>query len=93
MSLSPKMKSIFSIIAILGKMHYEFENKTVLKLPKKLIIAPTNQLVCYLIVKVSYARSLLITKLIFIDIGFKVSREASYTYNGSAKPKEETRPC
>ena len=89
---SPKIEFIFSIIAFLDKMKYEFENRAVLKVPKKLIIMATNLLVCYLIVKVSYAKALLITKLIFIGIEFKVFRKASCTYDNSAKPGRETRP-
>lgn len=53
------MESIFSIVVVFDKMEYEFENGTVLEVPKKLIIAATNPLVCYLIVEVSYARLLL----------------------------------
>ena len=92
MSLFPKMESIFSIIASLDKIKYEFENEAVLKVPEKLVIAATNPLICYLIVEVSYARVLLITKLMFKGIKFKVFGEASYTYDGPAKPGRETRP-
>ena len=91
MSLSPKLESIFSIIASFDKMKYEFKNRVVLEVPEKLFIAATNPLVCYLIVEVSYARALLITKLIFIGIEFDVPREASCTYNDPAKPRRETR--
>lgn len=63
-----------------------------LEVPKKLVIAATNQLVYYLIVKVSYARLLLITKLMFMGIEFEVLKEASCTYNGSVKPRKETKP-
>lgn len=62
-----------------------------MEVPEKLVIATTNPLVCYLIIKVSYARPLLITKLIFIGIEFKVSGKASCTYNSSAKPRKETK--
>lgn len=44
----------------------------VLEVLKKLVIAAINPLVCYLIIKMSYAKLLLITKLIFIKIKFKV---------------------
>lgn len=88
-SLSSKMQSIFFIIAALDKMQYKFENGVVLEVPEKLVIAA---LVCYLIVEVSYARPLLITKLIFISIKFEVPGEASCTYDGSAKPGRETKP-
>ena len=73
-------------------MKYEFENKVVLEVSKKLVIAATNPLMCYLIVKVNYAKVLLITKLMFIGIEFEVSREASCTYDGPAKPGRETKP-
>lgn len=72
MFLLPKMKSIYSIFAALDNMKYMFKNRIVLEISKKLIIAATNPLVGYLIVKVSYARSLLIIKLIFIGIEFDV---------------------
>lgn len=91
MSLSLKMESIFSIVATLDKIEYELKNGVMLKVPKKLVIAITNPLVCYLIVKVNYIRPLLIIKLIFISIEFKVFKEVSYTYDGLAKPKRETK--
>ncbi len=92
MFLLPKMKSIFSIVATLDKIEYKFENGAVLEVPEKLVIAATNQLLCYLIVEVSYAKPLLITKLMFIGIEFEVSGEASCSYDGPAKPGRETRP-
>lgn len=92
MSLSLKIESIFFIVAVFDKMEYEFENKTVLEVPKKLIIVATNLLVCYLIVKVSYIKLLLITKLIFIGIEFEIFGEISCTYDGPTKPRRETRP-
>ncbi len=92
MSLSPKMGSIFSIIAVLDKMEYEFKNGAVLKVPKKLVIAATNPLMCYLIVEVRYARPLLITKLMFISIEFEFSGETRCFYDGPAKLGRETRP-
>lgn len=73
-------------------MQYKFKNEEVLEVSEKLLIAVTNPLVCYLIVEVSYAGLLLITKLIFIDIEFEVSREVSYTYDDSAKLEKEIRP-
>ncbi len=59
MSFLPKIESIFSIVAALNKMEYEFKNGVMLEVPEKLVIATTNPLVYYLIVKVSYARLLL----------------------------------
>ncbi len=44
MSLLPKMESIFSIIAILNKMEYEFQNRAVLEMQEKLVIVATNPL-------------------------------------------------
>lgn len=76
------MKSIFSIIAALNTMEYKFKNGVVFEIPKILIIIATNPLVCYLIVKVSYTKLLLITKLIFIDIKFEIPGKAGPTYDG-----------
>lgn len=45
MSLSPKLESIFSIIAALGTIQYEFKKRTVLEVLEKLIIVATNPLV------------------------------------------------
>lgn len=86
MFLLPKMESIFSIIASLDKMEYKFENGVVLEMLEKLVIEATNPLIYYLIVEVSYEKSLLITKRMFISIEFEVPGEASCTYNGLAKP-------
>ncbi len=91
MSLSPKMETIFFIVAPLDKMEYEFENGAVLEVPEKLVIALINLLVYYLIVKVSCTRRLLITKLMFIGIKFEVSGKASYSYDGLAKLGREKR--
>lgn len=49
-SLSPKLKSIFSIVVILDRMQHEFKNRTLSKVPEELVIIVTNPLVCYLIV-------------------------------------------
>lgn len=73
-------------------MEYKFKNGVMLEVSEKLIIVLTNLLVCYLIVKISYAKLLLIIKLMFIGIEFEVSGEASYTYNDQAKPRRGTRP-
>lgn len=85
MSLLPKIESIvFYIISAFDNMKYKFENGVVLEVPEKLVIAASNALVCYLIVKVSYTRLLLIIKLIFIGIVLKVFKKASSTYDGLA---------
>lgn len=86
-----KIESIFSIIAVFDKIEYKFKSRVVLEIPEKLVIAATNPLMCYLIVKISYARPLLIIKLIFISIKFQVSQEVSCTNDGPAKPRRETR--
>lgn len=91
MSLLPKIKSIFFIIVIRDKIKYKFKNRVILKVPAKHIIATTNMLVYYLIVKVSYVRLLLISKLIFIGVEFEVLRKTSWTYNGPTKLERETR--
>lgn len=72
-------------------MEYKFKNGAVLDVPKILVMIAINPLVCYLIVKVSYTRLLLITKLIFIDIKFEDPGKASCTYDGQAKSERETR--
>lgn len=77
MSLLPKIESIFSIVVVFDKMKYKFENRAVLEVPDKLVIVVTNLLICYIIVKVSYARLLLITKLMFISIEFEVFGKTS----------------
>lgn len=92
MFLLPKIESVFSIVIIFDKMEYKFKNEVVLEVLKKLVITAINSLVYYLIVKVSYARLLLITKLIFIGIEFESPGEASYTYDGPAKLGKKTRP-
>lgn len=71
----PKIKSIFSIVAAFDKMKYKFENRAVLEVPKKFVIVAINLLVFYLIVEMSYAKSLLITKLMFISIEFELPGE------------------
>lgn len=48
----------------------------------------TNSLICYLFIKVSYIKSLIITKFINIYINFKVYREVSCTYINLIKFKK-----
>lgn len=91
MSSLSKIETIFSIIATLNKIKYKFENRRVLRLSKKLVIATTNPLMYHLIVKVSYAVLLLITNLMFIGIQFEFFGEASCTYDGPVKLGRETR--
>lgn len=91
-SLSPKIKSIFPIVTTLDKIQYEFKNGVILEVPKKLGIMVTNPLISYLIVKVCYTKLLLITKLIFIGIKFKVLGEVCYTYGSPTKTGREIRP-
>lgn len=86
------MIPIFFILTTIQKMKYEFENKVVLEVSEKLIIVATDPLVYYLIANVSYAKPLHIIKLMFIDLKFEVLKEASYTYNGQAKPGREIKP-
>lgn len=52
----------------------------------------TNPLLYYSIVEVDYAGPLLINKPMFIDIEIKVAREASCTYDSSAKLRRKTKP-
>lgn len=91
MSLSLKIESIFSTVTALDKMQYKFKNRAVLEMLEKLVIVMSNQLVYYLIIEVSYAKSLLITKLMFINIKFEVFRKISYAYDISTKTRKETR--
>lgn len=90
-SLSPKIELFFSIITVLDKIKYGFKNRAMLEMPKKFGIIVTNSLVCYLIVKVSYAKLLLITKQMFISIKFEVLEEVCYTYGNLAKFRREIR--
>lgn len=60
MSLLPKLKLIFFIVAALDKMEYESKNGVVLEVLEKLAIVATNPLVYYLIVKMGYARLFLL---------------------------------
>ena len=46
-------------------MQYKFENKAMGKVPEKLVIAATNPLVCYLIVKVDHANPFLVSNQLF----------------------------
>lgn len=52
MASSPKLDAIFAIVEGLGTMRFEFNNGVVSEVAEKLVIAATNPLVCYLIVKV-----------------------------------------
>ena len=67
-------------------MQYEFENKVETEVPKKLVIAVTNSLVCYLIVEVDYANPFLVTKLIVLGIKFEVSRKTDLSNDSPIKP-------
>lgn len=88
MFLSSKVELIFFIIIALGIMQYGFENKVILKMSKKHVITVANPLIYYLIDKLGYANSQLITKLIILDIKCKVSKEISFTSNSIAKSKK-----
>lgn len=87
-----KLESILFIIAALSTMHYEFENGAVVEVLEKLVIPVTNPLVYYLIVEVSYADPLLITKLIVLGVEFKVPGEVSFASDGTAKPTGKIKP-
>ena len=90
--MTPKLKSIFLIIAIFKKMQYKFKNKVVIEVLQKFIIVITNLLICNLIIKVSYIRSLLNIKLILIGLKLEILKNISYTYYNSIKPKRKIRP-
>lgn len=75
------MALIVSIAVTFGKIQYEFGNRVILKVLKKLVIAVTNPFICYLIAEVNYVKLLPITKLILIGIKFEIPREVSYTYD------------
>ena len=68
-SLLPKMKSIFLLLLLFDSMKYKFKNRIVLEILKKLMIAATNLLVCYLIVVMTWVRDL--------------SRDAAYSLHPS----------
>lgn len=87
-SLISKIESVFFTITAFDKMEYEFKNGVILEVLKKFIIVTINLLIYYLIIEVSYVRSLLIIKLIFISIKkFEFPRKANFTYNYLTKPK------
>lgn len=69
-------------------MQYKFENRAVAKVPKKLIIAAINPLVCYLMIKIDYTNLFLVSKLIILDIKFEDSRETGFA-NDSQQNLEE----
>ena len=85
MFLSPKLKSIFLIVAALGTMQYKFENRAVAEVSEKLVIAAANPLMRYLIVEVDYANLFLVSKLIILGIKFEVPRKTSLANNSQAK--------
>ena len=90
MFLSSKMQSILIIVVIFDKMQYKFKKAEVSEVSKKLIIAATNPLICYLIVKLIYTGLLLIIKVMFIIIKFEVPRETNWIYDRLAKLGRET---
>ena len=59
---------------------------------EKLVIIAMNPLMCYLIIEVSYIEPLLIIKLIFLGIEFKIFGEVSFASDGTAKPIGKIRP-
>lgn len=73
-------------------MQYEFRNEAVLEMSEKLVIAETNPLACYLVVKINYADFLLIIKLIILGDEFKLFREISFDYDSTAKPRRKIKP-
>lgn len=56
-----------------------------------LLIAITNFLVFYLIMKVNYVRWFFITKLMFISFDFKIFENACCIYDGSVVSRWKTR--
>lgn len=54
---------------------------------EKLVIAATNLLVCYLIVKIDYTNSFLVSKLIILGIKFEVFKESGFVNDSLVKPK------
>lgn len=66
-------------------MQYEFKNKALMEVTKNLVIAATNLLVCYLIARVDYANSFLVSKLIILGIKFEVPRETNFANDSQAK--------
>lgn len=61
-----------------------------LEAPEKLVSTTTNPLIYHLIVKVSYAGSLLITTIIFIGIEFKLFKKANSIDDDSANLGKKT---
>lgn len=55
---------------------------------KKLVIAVTNPLVCYLIVEIDYTKHFLVSKLIILDIEFEVFGETCFTNDSPSKLRQ-----
>lgn len=72
-------------------MQYKFKNRTMTKLPEKLVIVLINLLVSYQMMKIDYAEFFLISKLIILNIKFEVSRVTSFANNRPAKFGRKTR--
>lgn len=70
-------------------MQYKFKNGAILKVSQKLVIMTTNLLMYYLIMKMSYIGLLLIIKLMFIDIKFRVFKKVNCIFDGLAKPRKK----
>lgn len=82
----------FSIVATFYIIQNKFNNRVVLKMLKKLVIAMTNTLICYMIVEVCYTNLCLISKLIILGIKFKISsRKTSFANYNIVKLKREIR--
>lgn len=58
---------------------------------KKLVIIIINPLINYLIVKITYANFLLISRLIVLGIEFKVIKKTSFISNRITKPGEKNK--
>lgn len=70
-------------------MQYKFKNRALAKIPKMLIITAINPPVCYLIIKIDYANSFLVSKLIFLIIKFEDFEETDFTNNSQQNLKDK----
>lgn len=62
-------------------------------MPEKVVITIINLLLYYSIINISYIKLLLIPKLMFIDIEFKLLKEVNYTYDNLVKFEKKTKLC
>lgn len=70
-------------------MQFEFEYGIISEMPKKLVIIATNLIICYLIIKISNNKSVLITRLISLGIRYQIFFNTNSFDNSLIKLKRE----